>query len=82
MKYDNIIIGAGPAGLQLGYFFSKTSNIARWNDQSSITGWNLRISSENIAESSSFEKIYSIRFDDLNESWTHSTESEKFVLLE
>ena len=23
MKYDNIIIGAGPAGLQLGYFFSK-----------------------------------------------------------
>lgn len=23
MKYDNIIIGAGPAGLQLGYFFKK-----------------------------------------------------------
>ena len=23
MKYDNIIIGAGPAGLQLGYFLSK-----------------------------------------------------------
>ena len=25
MKYDNIIIGAGPAGLQLGYFFQKAA---------------------------------------------------------